>query len=52
MMSVAGEHKMINKGGATKQHLEKWLLRAAFDTPDSPYLPDDVLWRQKEQARP
>jgi asparagine synthase (glutamine-hydrolysing) len=29
--------------------LEKYLLRKAFDTPDDPYLPDDVLWRQKEQ---
>jgi asparagine synthase (glutamine-hydrolysing) len=24
-------------------------LRKAFDTPDNPYLPDEVLWRQKEQ---
>jgi asparagine synthase (glutamine-hydrolysing) len=29
--------------------LEKYLLRKAFDTPDDPYLPDEVLWRQKEQ---
>jgi len=28
---------------------EKWGLRKAFDTPDNPYLPDDILWRQKEQ---
>ncbi len=21
----------------------------AFDTPDDPYLPDSILWRQKEQ---
>jgi asparagine synthase (glutamine-hydrolysing) len=25
------------------------VLRQAFDTPDDPYLPDDILWRQKEQ---
>ncbi|RZJ28391.1 MAG: asparagine synthase B, partial [Flavobacterium sp.] len=26
-----------------------YILRKAFDTPESPYLPDDILWRQKEQ---
>eukprot|EP01051_Picozoa_sp_SAG22_P010058 SAG22_NODE_880_length_6703_cov_8.753786_8_plen_236_part_00 len=29
--------------------IEKWCLRKAFDTPDNPYLPQEVLWRQKEQ---
>jgi len=29
--------------------IEKHLLRAAFDDPDEPYLPKEVLWRQKEQ---
>ncbi len=29
--------------------MEKWVLRTAFDTPEDPYLPEDVLWRQKEQ---
>ena len=29
--------------------IEKAWLRAAFDVPDDPWLPDDVLWRQKEQ---
>lgn len=29
--------------------VEKYILRKAFDTPDTPYLPDEVLWRQKEQ---
>ena len=28
---------------------EKWILREAFDTKDMPYLPDEILWRQKEQ---
>ena len=28
---------------------EKYILRKAFDTPDDPYLPNEVLWRQKEQ---
>ncbi|MEO1334388.1 MAG: asparagine synthase (glutamine-hydrolyzing), partial [Myxococcota bacterium] len=29
--------------------IEKAWLRAAFDTPLDPWLPDDILWRQKEQ---
>ncbi|NGY35930.1 asparagine synthase B [Flavobacterium sp. XN-5] len=28
---------------------EKYILRKAFDTPEDPYLPQEVLWRQKEQ---
>ena len=24
-------------------------MRKAFDTPNNPYLPDEILWRQKEQ---
>ncbi|VDN06527.1 unnamed protein product [Thelazia callipaeda] len=31
------------------RNVEKWILRSAFDTPDDPYLPSDILWRQKEQ---
>ena len=29
--------------------MEKYTLRKAFDTPEDPYLPNEVLWRQKEQ---
>ena len=29
--------------------IEKHVLRLAFDTPEDPYLPPDILWRQKEQ---
>jgi len=29
--------------------MEKYTLRKAFDDPEQPYLPKDVLWRQKEQ---
>ena len=47
-MFTSPEYKMIRKGEET-QYIEKWLLRAAFDTPDAPYLPSEVLWRQKEQ---
>merc|ERR1719247_578663 len=39
---------MIKKGEET-QHIEKWMLRKAFDDELNPYLPSEVLWRQKEQ---
>ena len=31
------------------KEIEKFCLRSAFDTPEDPYLPDEILWRQKEQ---
>ena len=47
-MSVDPAEKMI-----TKDRIEKYILRKAFDTTDEPdtkpYLPDKILWRQKEQ---
>lgn len=33
----------------TYEGKEKYILRKAFDTPTDPYLPQEVLWRQKEQ---
>ena len=37
----------------TNDRIEKYILRKAFDTSDEPdvqpYLPDSILWRQKEQ---
>eukprot|EP00566_Odontella_aurita_P005361 CAMPEP_0113594206 /NCGR_PEP_ID=MMETSP0015_2-20120614/38930_1 /TAXON_ID=2838 /ORGANISM="Odontella" /LENGTH=616 /DNA_ID=CAMNT_0000501141 /DNA_START=424 /DNA_END=2274 /DNA_ORIENTATION=- /assembly_acc=CAM_ASM_000160 len=51
-MNLDPEEKMIKKGpGVSKEdtRIEKWAIRKAFDTPDDPYLPDDILWRQKEQ---
>jgi len=30
-------------------HIEKYILRKAFDDEKNPYIPSDVLWRQKEQ---
>ncbi|MGS2739002.1 asparagine synthase B [Sinomicrobium sp. M5D2P17] len=33
----------------TYDGVEKYILRKAFDTPERPFLPDEVLWRQKEQ---
>ena len=29
--------------------IEKYILRAAFDSKTDPYLPKEILWRQKEQ---
>ena len=47
-MAVDPKYKMI-----TKSHIEKYILRKAFDTSDDPsmkpYLPKHILWRQKEQ---
>ncbi|KZF25687.1 asparagine synthetase [Xylona heveae TC161] len=47
-MSVDPAEKMI-----TKDRIEKYILRKAFDTSDEPdnppYLPEHILWRQKEQ---
>jgi asparagine synthase (glutamine-hydrolysing) len=51
-MNLDPEEKMIRKGNGIGKHderIEKWVVRKAFDTPDDPYLPDEILWRQKEQ---
>ena len=44
-MQIKPEEKMPK----TYDGKEKYILRKAFDTPDNPYLPAEVLWRQKEQ---
>jgi asparagine synthase (glutamine-hydrolysing) len=43
-MNLDPEVKMCSNG-----KIKKNCLRAAFDTPDDPYLPNEILWRQKEQ---
>ncbi|KIM95155.1 hypothetical protein OIDMADRAFT_106340 [Oidiodendron maius Zn] len=47
-MNIDPQDKMI-----TKEHIEKYILRKAFDVSDEPgakpYLPDHILYRQKEQ---
>lgn len=44
-MEIAPRYKMpVSHGG-----IEKYILRKAFDTPEDPFLPQEVLWRQKEQ---
>lgn len=44
-MLIKAEEKQPKK----HQGIEKYILRKAFDTPETPYLPEEVLWRQKEQ---
>ena len=44
-MLISAEEKLPK----TYDGVEKYILRKAFDTPDRPYLPAEVLWRQKEQ---
>ncbi|EIE27700.1 glutamine-hydrolyzing asparagine synthase [Coccomyxa subellipsoidea C-169] len=39
----------MDKPDGKHARMEKYLLRKAFDRPEDPYLPEDVLWRQKEQ---
>ena len=48
-LDVAMTIKGVEKQPKTYGGKEKYILRKAFDTPDNPYLPDEVLWRQKEQ---
>jgi len=51
-MNLDPKEKMIRKGPEISKkdtRIEKWSIRKAFDTPDDPYLPDEILWRQKEQ---
>ena len=47
-MNIDPVEKMI-----TEDRIEKYILRKAFDTTDEPdtrpYLPENILWRQKEQ---
>lgn len=48
-LEMAIRIKAEEKMPKTYEGKEKYILRKAFDTPDNPYLPDEVLWRQKEQ---
>lgn len=49
-MNIDPTDKMITQ---EPKRIEKYILRKAFDTSDEPdaqkYLPDNILWRQKEQ---
>jgi asparagine synthase (glutamine-hydrolysing) len=46
VMSIDPLHKMINK---EHNFMEKYIIRKAFDIKDDKYLPDNILWRRKEQ---
>jgi len=53
-MNMSPLDKMIDVNRTDKdgrKYLEKYILRKAFDMPEdeNPYLPEEVLWRQKEQ---
>jgi asparagine synthase (glutamine-hydrolysing) len=43
-MNINPDEKMIRPG-----RIEKHILRHAFDDEENPYLPAEILWRQKEQ---
>lgn len=44
VMNIDPRHRMTTAG-----RIEKHVLRRAFQDPVAPWLPDSVLWRQKEQ---
>lgn len=44
-MRMDAKYKMVLKGSDGPQRMEKGILRAAFEG----YLPESILWRQKEQ---
>jgi len=51
-MKLDPNEKMIRVGKDvpdSEKRIEKWAMRKAFDTPDDPYLPTEILYRQKEQ---
>ena len=48
-LEMAIRIKAEEKMPKTYEGKEKYILRKAFDTPEDPYLPSEVLWRQKEQ---
>lgn len=43
-MAIDPSEKMIRPG-----KIEKYILRKAFDDKEKPWLPESILWRQKEQ---
>jgi asparagine synthase (glutamine-hydrolysing) len=49
VMGIDPADRMIRRNVPGRRGIEKEILRLAFDNPVAPWLPDDVLWRQKEQ---
>ncbi|MCF6349536.1 MAG: asparagine synthase B [Flavobacteriaceae bacterium] len=48
-VSIIMKIKPEEKQPKSYDGIEKYILRKAFDTKDNPFLPDRILWRQKEQ---
>ena len=48
-LDVIMKIKPEEKQPKTYKGIEKYILRKAFDTTENPFLPNEVLWRQKEQ---
>ncbi|CAD8051012.1 unnamed protein product [Paramecium sonneborni] len=46
VMQIDPKYKMIN---AFEPQMEKYILRKAFEDLEHPFVPQDILWRQKEQ---
>ncbi|CAK90742.1 unnamed protein product (macronuclear) [Paramecium tetraurelia] len=46
VMSIDPKYKMVN---SFQPQIEKYVLRKAFEDLDNPYVPQEILWRQKEQ---
>ena len=49
VMSTDPRDRMIGRAVAGRRGIEKEILRRAFEDAATPWLPPDVLWRQKEQ---
>jgi asparagine synthase (glutamine-hydrolysing) len=45
-MNIDSKEKMIDPKA---KKFEKYIIRKAFDDKENPYLPERILWRQKEQ---
>jgi asparagine synthase (glutamine-hydrolysing) len=45
-MNIRAEDRMPNRSAGK---MEKYVVRKAFDDKNDPFLPDSILWRQKEQ---
>ena len=45
-MKIHPSHKRPNR---EEEKIEKYILRNAFDDKENPWLPEHILWRQKEQ---
>lgn len=48
-MNLDPVYKMAKDPDTGTPRIEKWVLRQAFDVPENPFLPQEFLWRQKEQ---